>query len=228
MKPMGKKTIRKGESSVLSQSSDQYNAVFCEIGRRKRRKWKFSTEYVKNLLFLIQKYDTKGRVTSFGETIAGSAFSTTFTYDTMGRLSTRTLPSAIVETMNYNSYGYMASISAGGSIRYTITGMNAQEQLTGATYGSAPPLNATYGFDDYGYPSSAVTGAIQDYHYSFNPLTGNLNSRENSQKGKSESFTYDALDRLTEVTGPPNLTMDYFNNGNIKIKSDIHATTNFG
>lgn len=70
-------------------------------------------------------YDTKGRVTSVGETIAGSAFSTTFTYDSFGRLSTRTHPSAIVETMNYNSYGYMASISAGGSTRFTITGMNA-------------------------------------------------------------------------------------------------------
>ena len=104
-------------------------------------------------------YDTKGRINSVSEIIGGSTFLTTFTYDTYGRLSTRTHPSGIVETMGYNNYGYMSTISAGGSTQYTVTGMNARQQLTGATYGSG--MTAIYGFDSYGYPSSTATGTAK-------------------------------------------------------------------
>jgi RHS repeat-associated protein len=175
-------------------------------------------------------YDTKGRVNSIGESIAGTNFSTSFTYDTKGRLDTRTHPSGIVETMGYNSYGYLSTISAGGSTRYTITSMNAREQLTGSTYGSN--LTADYGIDDYGYPKWTKAGTVQDYRYSFDPVTGNLNSRQNFIHSLSESFSYtdngDNLDRLTSVAGPQNLNMKYAANGNILTKSDINSTVDFG
>lgn len=170
-------------------------------------------------------YDTFGRVTSVGENIAGSNFTTGFTYDSYGRLNTRTHPSGIVETYGYNTFGYLVTISAGGSTRYTLTSMNAREQLTGATYGSN--LTAAYGFNMYGYPNSTVTGSIQEYRYSFDSETGNLNSRTNILRNKSETFVYDNLDRLKEVWGPQDLTMSYNDNGNILIKSDISSTTEF-
>lgn len=171
-------------------------------------------------------YDTKGRVISIGETIAGSNFSTSFTYDSYGRLSTRTHPSGIVEILSYNYYGYLHVILAGGSTRYSVTSMNAREQLTAATYGSG--LTATFGFDIYGYPTSTATGSVQDYRYVFDAVTGNLSSRQNFKRSLSESFGYDNLDRLTGVTGPQNLTMTYNANGNIKTKSDISSTVDFG
>jgi YD repeat-containing protein len=71
-------------------------------------------------------YDTKGRVTSMIDSIPGtSKFLTGFSYDTKGRLSTITHPSGIVETKNYNTFGYLSSINAGGAVRWTTTGMNA-------------------------------------------------------------------------------------------------------
>jgi len=138
-----------------------------------------------------------------------------------GRLSARTHPSGIMETNNYNSNGYLASISAGGATRYTIVAMNARQQITAASYG----ITATFGFDAYGFPTSSNFGPVKDYRYSFNPVTGNLNSRQNYLHSKSESFDYDNLDRLTGVTGPQNLTMAYNANGNITTKSDVGTNT---
>ena len=174
-------------------------------------------------------YDTQGRVNSITDSIAGSRFLTSFTYDNLGRLSTRTHPSGIVETMGYNSNGYLATISAGGSTQYTVTGMNALQQLTGSTYGSTTPFTATFGFDAYGFPLSqnVKTGAVftQDYRYVFEPITGTLTSRQNYLQNKSESFAYDnTLDRLLTVTGPQNLTMTYNTNGTINTRSDIGTT----
>jgi len=124
-----------------------------------------------------------------------------------------------VETNNYNSNGYLASISAGGATRYTITAMNVRQQVTAATFGAS--LLGDFDFDDYGYPkhSKAQASGVykQDYRYSFNTVTGNLNSRENYLRSKSESFDYDNLDRLDTVTGPQNLKMDYAANGNINV-----------
>ncbi len=175
-------------------------------------------------------YDTKGRVNNISETIPGSStFSTIFTYDSKGRMETRTHPSGIVETNHYNSNGYMDYISAGGATRFTITAMNERQQVTAATYGSS--LYCTFGFDSYGYPtySKAQNGGTyrQDYRYSFTTLTGNLYSRENYLKSKSESFSYDNLDRLTGVTGPQNLTMAYNANGNITTKSDVGSVFDY-
>jgi RHS repeat-associated protein len=169
-------------------------------------------------------YDSQGRVNSIEENIAGSNFSTTFTYDAKGRLSTRTHPSGITETYNYNSSGYLSSITTSGA-SYTITSMNARQQITGATYGSS--LLGEFGFDDYGLPLhiKAKVGSVymQDYRYSFNGVTGNLSSRNNSITGEtnSESFTYDNLDRLTAINSSNGLTMGYDNHGNITGKSDL-------
>ncbi|NJK97958.1 MAG: RHS repeat-associated core domain-containing protein [Bacteroidales bacterium] len=168
------------------------------------------------------EYFPKGQLKSSLDSISATLFSKTlFTYD-KGRLKTKTHPSGIVETINYNINGYVSSIEAGGATRYTITAINARQQITNATYGNN--LSASFGFDPYGYPTSAVTGSIQNYQYSFNAVTGNLNSRQNYLRSLTESFTYDSLERLKTVSGPQSLTMSYNNNGNINTRSDIGST----
>ena len=167
-------------------------------------------------------YDTNGRIISVSESIDGLVLSTTFTYDSYGRIITRTHPSGIVETLGYNNNGYVETVSTGGVTRYTITGMNAREQLTAVTYGGS--LTASFGFNSYGYPTSTKTGTVQDYRYDFNAVTGNLTLRQNYLRGLSESFGYDNIERLTSVTGPQNLGVTYTNIGNINTKSDIGTT----
>ena len=174
-------------------------------------------------------YDSKGRVQGITETIAGTNFSTNFTFDNLGRISTRTHPSGIVETNNYNTNGYLASISAGGATRFTVTAMNERQQLTAATYGTN--LTGDFGYNSNGYPThtKARVGTTfrQAYKYEFNPVTGNLNWRQDSLRNLTENFTYDGLDRLLTVTGPQNLTMQYAANGNITGKSDLGTANQF-
>jgi len=171
-------------------------------------------------------YDSKGRVISVVDTIPGTTpLTTSFNYDSYGRMSTITHPSDIIETYNYNGNGYLSSISAGGSTMWTTTSMNARGQVTAGQYGS--DLSATYGFDAYGYPTSTVTGTLQSYSYNFNTVTGNLNWRQNNKyTGLKETFNYDNSDRLDNVyqgTGTPVLTLDMAydsNKGGITTKSD--------
>jgi RHS repeat-associated protein len=167
-------------------------------------------------------YDAKGRLIDVVEKIGNASWQSTYTFDSYGRISTLKHPSGIIETLGYNTNGYLATISVGGTTLYTINQKNVRGQIIGATYGSS--LTATNEFDDYGYPTATKTGTIQDYRYQFDALTGNLSMRKNYLKTLSESFGYDDLDRLTSVTGPQNLNNTYNANGNIKTKSDIGTT----
>jgi RHS repeat-associated protein len=85
-------------------------------------------------------------------------------------------------------------------------------------------VTGTWTYDANNMLSQIAATGVQQYGYSFNVNTGNLNSRTNTLKTLSESFGYDAvgLDRLTSVSGPANLAVDYTsnNNGNIQSKSD--------
>jgi len=174
-------------------------------------------------------YDTKGRVTTITDTIPGTTpMVTILTYDTYGRLGTITHPSNIVETKNYNSNGYLSSVSAGGSARWTVTSMNARQQIIGGRYGAS--LNTTFGYDSFGYLTSNSTGSLQNYNYSFDAVTGNLSWRKNVlQANIQENFEYDNLDRLDRVYrgGTTLLDMAYDSNkGGITTKSDA-GTLNY-
>ena len=171
-------------------------------------------------------YDSKGRVISVIDTIPGTTpLITSFNYDSYGRMGTIAHPSGITETNNYNGNGYLCSLSAGDSTRWTTTSMNARGQVTAGQYGS--DLSATYGFDAYGYPTSTVTGSLQSYSYNFNTVTGNLNWRQNNKYSNlKETFYHDNLDRLDNVykgTGTPVQTLDMAyesSKGGISTKSD--------
>ena len=88
----------------------------------------------------------------------------------------------------------------------------------------------TWTYDANNMLSQIAATGVQQYDYSFNVNTGNLNYRTNFIKSKTESFGYDAveLDRLTSVTGPANLSVGYTpnNNGN-QSKSDAGTTGSY-
>ena len=85
------------------------------------------------------------------------------------------------------------------------------------------------GFDTYGFPTSVVTGTIQNYSFNFNPVTGNLNWRQNNKyTGLREDFQYDDLDRLKYalMNSDTTLAMLYDGNtGGLTGKSDAGTFT---
>jgi RHS repeat-associated protein len=148
------------------------------------------------------RYDTHGRIDSIAETIPGSStFSTTFDYDELGRLIERTHPSGIVETSNYNTNGYLASISAGGATRFTVRTMNARQQITAATYGSSlgfPPSGEReggfwIGGDAYSAPAVAVKqGSTTTWYYLLRDYLGNITHVVNTSNTVTAEYSYDA------------------------------------
>lgn len=166
-------------------------------------------------------YDLKGRITSITDTIPGtSPLITSFGYDALGRQHTITHPSGIVETTGFNTNGYANSVSAGGTVCWTVTDINARGQVASGVYGSN--LTASFGYDDYGYPETISAGTIQYITYNFNYTTGNLNWRSDGIHNLREDFIYDDLDRLDSVYmgGFGTLKMTYGNNAGLAFKSD--------
>jgi RHS repeat-associated protein len=89
---------------------------------------------------------------------------------------------------------------------------------------------ATWGYSATTNMLSQIKGTgVQQYDYDFNGSTGNLNSRTNTLKSKTESFSYDTgnLDRLVSVTGTSAQTIGYDATikGNIATKTDVGTYT---
>ena len=169
-----------------------------------------------------QSYDNLGRLSSVSEIVDGATYTTTFTYDNIGRLSGRTHPGGIAEQLTYNAYGYLLQVSADGQAVWSVSTMDQRLHVRTGSYGTGSALAATFGYDSYGLPSSTVTGSVQHYSYSFDPVKGNLLSRKNEKNGMQEGFSYDSLDRLTWVSrgSSPFHNTVYDDNGNITSKSD--------
>ena len=72
-----------------------------------------------------------------------------------------------------------------------------------------------YGYSVYGLPTfrRIAGGAVQDFEYGFDPLTGNLlRRRDNNHSSSWEEFSYDSLDRLISAGGQE---VTYALNGNL-------------
>lgn len=167
-------------------------------------------------------YDTRGRIGTVTESIGGVSNTVNFNYDSSGRLYRKYFNgSTDYEQYDYNPNGYLYRIQFNGTTVWQLTAMNNYGRITQASLGGT---TCTWSYDAGNMLSQIAATGVQQYGYSFNANTGNLNSRTNMLKTLSESFGYDAvgLDRLTSVTGPVNLTAGYTsnNNGNIQSKSD--------
>jgi len=167
-------------------------------------------------------YDSYGRVSIERHTIDFSYFNTTYTYNAYGDVTSTTYPSGYKVNADYDANGYLKTLKNGNNTVtiFTANATNGFNQYTNYTLGNGKTSQNSYYF---GIPTQYYTSGTQDLNLTWNYQTGNLTSRYDAIKSKTESFTYDNLNRLltATVTGLPGLTVNYASGGNISSKTDV-------
>ncbi len=163
--------------------------------------------------------------------------SRSFTYDEFGRMKTEKekVPygTSLQKTYNYQegnitsviyrgsfgdiatehylyNYGHLTEIKLNDVTSiWKLTGENALGQPTRAQTGN---MERTYNYNQFGLLTGRTAGSVQSFTYNFNAQTGNLLSRKDNTRNKTEAFEYDHLNRLEVTNGEQ---MIYADNGNI-------------
>jgi RHS repeat-associated protein len=166
-------------------------------------------------------YDIYGRTSTDKTTVDGVAHTTTYGYDTYSNVTSMDYPSGFTLNQAYDANGYLVTLKNGNNsvTLFTNTGMNGFNQYKNFTLGNGKASVNTY---DFGTPTRYFTTGVQDLNLTWNAQSGNLTSRNDAIKTKTESFTYDNLNRLltSSGTGIPTLDMTFAGNGNITSKTD--------
>lgn len=179
-------------------------------------------------------YDDYSRLLSQSENINGTNYVTSMLYDNLNRVTKTTYPSGFATTSEYNTNGYLNKINraSDNSLIWQCNTVSERGQVKTTAQGNGGSVSKTYSNLGYLQNISAMekngggtpVSVIND-GYSFNPITGNLNSRSKNLPGPTwvEDFTpYDNSDRLTSVklNGTQTLGLGYEPNGNIQLKTD--------
>jgi RHS repeat-associated protein len=166
-------------------------------------------------------YDAIGRISSKIETIDAIPNTSSFTYNIYDDLSSQTYPGGFVCNYTYDANGYLNTIKNGNNTvtLYTQTSTNGLGNTTGYSMGNGKSSSINYYF---GTPTNFTTTGLQNLTLNWNYQSGNLTSRIDGIKTKTENFTYDNLNRLltSSGTGLTTLTSAYNSNGNITSKTD--------
>ena len=173
-------------------------------------------------------YDTYGRVTQ--ETMSDNNHNTRsmgYHYNSAGLLSKQDYPNVKSVTYAYDAYGNCTTINAqNGLILWTLTDYTGSSTTSTIRLNNSTPYVRTTRLDNAGNIQSRVmtrgSDTLQNDSYVFNAQTGNLTSR--ALTGRSaETFTYDNLGRLTQISSGNQSTMQmtYCQNGNICTKNNM-------
>lgn len=171
------------------------------------------------------QYDDFSRVNKVTEKNGSDYLQTQYEYDALGRETKHTYPSGFAVAKTYNSNGYMNQVSLPGSqtIIWNGVSQNSQGQWTQYAYGNKQTILKMYDSNNfltaYTVASPGSSGAVFNMGYSFQAATGNLLSRQDITRNLTESFTYDAVDRLKSFSGPVTGNIQYASNGNVLSKS---------
>lgn len=212
-----------GPNGSITTSWDKYGRTTSVL-----RPGEFNTTYTYNTYGLLSSeqstngtgteytYDSYDRVSTVKETVPDSKWlKKTYTYGNWGNVSTikYTTPEGDITTETYsyaNGHNTGTSIT-GGTTVWSLVSENDLGIPTEITTGS---ISRQYGFTDFGLPTyrKMAGGSLQNYTYQFNANNGNLTSRTDVINNKTESFKYDALNRLDTLG---TRVVNYANNGNI-------------
>lgn len=185
-------------------------------------------------------YNSLGQVTNQTRTVDSTNYSLDFTYDTLNRLLTQTLPSSETLNYSYNDMGILSGLSGTNTyvsqIHYSASG-----QVTDQLLGNGLIQQFCYEADTLrlaetrtyaGSLQSCGTGASSpklDLGYSYQS-NGNISQMTDVTRSETINYTYDELNRLTSATGPYNYshTYDALGSSSGKTVTDVMSAISTG
>ena len=184
-------------------------------------------------------YDSTGRPQT--RTITSDAsYQFDYAYNTQGQLDTLTYPTSTAGLRFKAKYGYsggyLSSVqdytgNVNGPVLWNLNLLDARMNAVSESYGNG--LWLQNGFDALtGVPLTRQSGTggqssnVQNLSYAWD-TAGNLTSRQDLRQSLTESFTYDALDRLTLASGPAaqSTSLGYDAIGNLTSKTGVGSYT---
>ena len=179
----------------------------------------------------LYTYDGYGRVSTERENAPdGKWLQKTYSYS-QGNLQSTAYKSQSEDIAVENYYytnGHLTEIKLNGQT--SVWKLNTENDLGLTTKVTTGNIIRDYGYAASGLPTSrkaSVFGDASLHHvYNFDPLTGNLNYKDDYVNNSVENFTYDNLNRLTNIAVDPgyasmyNRNIAYAPNGNINNISD--------
>jgi len=177
-------------------------------------------------------YDAYGRpllnIANLG--VGNPLFFTSIAYDTAGRVSEQYLPSGVTTKRIYNNLGYETELRNADSnaLYWQLNQMDAEGHVTQETYGNGTVVYTAYlpANGRFNYRIDNRNGSLVNVHTQNYDELGNVAGHFQLSGYASETYTYDALNRLTQMDGiiggtPNTQTIAYDVYGNITSKTGV-------
>ena len=172
--------------------------------------------------------DPLDRSVTMTKTIDGGSYSITTTTDALGRTDSVQYPDGKVAGYVYQ-YGMLQQVIYDGTVQAAYSGYNAQGQMSKITYANGVTTDYAYESDTSFLWSIKVKReetSLLDSEYLYDNK-GNISNIYNyADMTKSQTFGYDALDRLVSADSPSygSLVYSYDEIGNIVTKDGLVYT----
>lgn len=178
-------------------------------------------------------YDTSGRIDKETHTINNVSYVMQNGYDFAGRLNKVTYPTGFAVTYDYNTIsGDLESVKNGSTVYWNTAELNAKGERLVETFANG--LSTTTQYNSItGRIHTIKTGVnnstVQNLSFDFDSI-GNLEQRSDLNRSLVESFSYDNINRLTDVRLNNSLTRQHSYDaiGNILSKSDFGTAYIYG
>jgi RHS repeat-associated protein len=174
-------------------------------------------------------YDNIGRIQSKTSIIDAQIYQESYTYDEFGRVFQVFDASGNYRGIQYGyQNGYQSEIresSDSSRVYFKVQEMDHRFNITQWALGNGATGYAT--FDALNGVTTSISysngqNTSHQQQFEFDSL-GNLRARQDLLANQNETFSYDNLNRVTNGTlnGNTELSLTYFDNGNIQTKSDV-------
>ena len=148
-------------------------------------------------------YNAAGEQISQTNTIYGNNYSSSWTYDPAGRLTTMSYPTGLGLSYGYDSYGRLSGVSSNlGGTWATLADSFLYEPATNRRYawrfGNNLPKLIT--LDTDGRIAQLASGGVHSLNFGYSNVDTISSKTDNVYSAMTASYTYDPVDRLTAVS----------------------------